>query len=165
MTEFWQRSSEFPRYQVSSLGRVFDGKNKRVLKSTPDLAGYHRVKIHTPDGDRKTYSLHRLVMRTFYEYLPDAARDREVNHIDFDKSNNTLANLEYTTREENMLHAFAGGVSRPVHPIRKVQIVETGEVFESTGAVDRYLSVSYGSTSKTLRGLQPTCRGYTFEYV
>ena len=43
--------------------------------------------------------------------------------------------------------------------------LETGQIFPSTGAVDRYLGVSSGSVSKTLRGLQPTCKGYTFERI
>jgi len=39
------------------------------------------------------------------------------------------------------------------------------QIFPSTGAVDRYRGVSPGSVSKTLRGLQPTCKGYTFERI
>lgn len=49
--------------------------------------------------------------------------------------------------------------------VTRVRIRETGQIFPSTGAVDRYLGVSPGSVSKTLRGLQPTCKGYTFERI
>ena len=51
------------------------------------------------------------------------------------------------------------------YAVTRVRIRETGQIFPSTGAVDRYLGVGPGSVSKTLRGLQPTCKGYTFERI
>ena len=64
-----------------------------------------------------------------------------------------------------MIHAFERGLAEPCYAVTRVRIRETGQIFPSTGAVDRYLGVSPGSVSKTLRGLQPTCKGYTFERI
>ena len=77
-----------PRYDISSWGQVFDKQKFRVLKQSPDRAGYLRVKLWIA-GERKTVSLHRLVADAFYDC----------------------------------------------------------------------------GVSKTLRGLQPTCKGYTFERI
>ena len=107
-------------------------------------------------------SVHRLICDAFY--AADIS-DYEVNHIDGDKSNNRIDNLELCDRSHNMRHAFDKGLANPVFAVKRVRIVETGEVFDSTGQVDRYLGVSQGSTSKTIRGLQPTCRGFTFELI
>ena len=85
--------------------------------------------------------------------------------FDRDKTNNHIVNLELTTRSGNMIHAFEHGLAEPCYSVTRVRIRETGEIFLSTGAADRYLGVSPGSVSKTLRGLQPTCKGYTFERI
>lgn len=49
--------------------------------------------------------------------------------------------------------------------IPRYDVSSWGQIFPSTGAVDRYLGVSPGSVSNTLRGLQSTCKGYTFERI
>lgn len=164
MFEHWIEIPEFPRYMVSNCGNVYDRVRDRILTQTPDASGYMRVKVWTPRG-RMTVSVHRLVAGTFYDIDPEEFSFLEVNHRYAPKSNNHLSNLEITDRSGNMIHAFDNGLARPVHPRQRVMIVETGEVFESTGQVDRYLGVSSGSVSKTLRGLQPTCKGYTFTLV
>lgn len=164
MIEYWIEIPEFPRYMVSNCGNVYDRRRDCVLSQIMDRAGYMRVHIWTSRG-RMTVSVHRLVAGTFYDVNPEDFVDLEVNHIDPPKSNNHISNLEITDRSGNMIHAFDRGFARPVHPRQRIMIVETGEIFESTGQVDRYLGVSSGSVSKTLRGLQSTCRGYTFTRV
>nr|FAA03394.1 MAG TPA: hypothetical protein [Siphovirus LN-2020-2] len=159
--ELWNEANGIPRYDVSSWGQVFDKQKFRLLKQTPDKAGYLRVKLWIA-GERKTVSVHRLVADAFYACGVDGW---EVNHIDGDRTNNHVVNLELTTRSGNMIHAFERGLAEPCYAVTRVRIRETGQIFPSTGAVDRYLGVSPGSVSKTLRGLQPTCKGYTFERI
>lgn len=142
--ELWNEARGIPRYDVSSWGQVFDKQKFRLLKQSPDRAGYLRVKLWIA-GERKTVSVHRLVADAFYDCGVDGW---EVNHID-----------------GNMIHAFERGLAEPCYAVTRVRIRETGQIFPSTGAVDRYLGVSPGSVSKTLRGLQPTCKGYTFERI
>ena len=115
--ELWNEARGIPRYDVSSWGQVFDKQKFRLLKQSPDRAGYLRVKLWIA-VERKTVSVHRLVADAFYDCGVDGW---EVNHIDGDKTNNHVVNLELTT--------------------------------------------SPGNVSKTLRGLQPTCKGYTFERI
>lgn len=54
--------------------------------------------------------MHRIVAKTFYD--ADTTR-MDVNHIDGDKSNNSLGNLEWCTRKENIRHAFINGLKYP----------------------------------------------------
>ena len=160
--ESWKTLWDNPRYEVSDFGRIYDRILERNLYQTPDRAGYLRVKLRVED-ERKTVSVHRLVAKVFFDF---DISNLEINHIDGDKTNNYLGNLEVCDRSTNMIHAFNEGLANPINVMPKqIRIVETGEIFDSTGQVDRYLGVSSGSVSKTIRGLQPTCRGYTFEVI
>lgn len=160
-TEIWVESHINSRYIVSNTGYVFDTFRRQILAQTECRLGYLRVKIHTNNG-RKTMSVSRLIAGAFFDY---DISNKEINHIDGNKHNNHIANLEICDRSENMLHAFSSGLARPIYEPFRVRIVETDEVFNSTGQIDRYLGLSSGSVSKTLRGLQPTAGGYTFERV
>lgn len=96
-------------YQVSDLGRVkslsrkllnrygFYRTKDKILTPKKNKSGYYFVKFCV--GNHKTFAVHRLVMLTFVGHS-----DLDVNHKDFDKSNNTLNNLEYCTRKQNVYH-------------------------------------------------------------
>jgi hypothetical protein len=103
-------------YEVSSHGRVrrirWNGRTyDRPTKLTPSVTkdGYLRARLCIgSECHRVTFSVHRLVMAAFVGPCPDGM---VVNHIDGDKQNNTLGNLEYVTHKENVRHAFAIGLS------------------------------------------------------
>lgn len=94
-------------YKISSLGKIINKKSNSYLYGcNPDNEkGYVRVTLQTIDGYRK-FPLHKLVLGTFTEFK----NDLEVNHIDGNKTNNKLSNLEYTTRKENAEHAALNGL-------------------------------------------------------
>lgn len=94
---------------ISSDGRVKNSKTGRILKTYKCNTGYKRVKINK-DTHRASFYIHRLVA----EYFLDNPNGKpEVNHKDRDKNNNSINNLEWVTRAENMNHAFKdAGVSK-----------------------------------------------------
>jgi hypothetical protein len=165
MIERWIDAIGYPRYKVSQIGSVYDTLTGNLIAAGPDKNGYLRVHIWSPYGERKTVSVHRLVAGSFYDIDPDEFYDSEVNHINGNKADCSVWNLEFLDRSGNMLHAFTNGLAVPVFPAQRIRCVETGMIFESTGQADRYLGVSNGSVSKTIRGIQPTCRGFTFEII
>jgi NUMOD4 motif/HNH endonuclease len=92
------------RYQVSNRGRVLSLRNEIVLKPIKSKRfGYCSVNLIKDDGNKrgKILKIHRLVMTAFV-----GESDLIVNHKDFDRSNNILSNLEYTTWRENTRHAI-----------------------------------------------------------
>lgn len=128
--EVWKNIS--PDYQVSNLGNVrsltlWNG-HKYVKRDIPknlkldvSTTGYLKIKIRI-DGIKKDYKVHRLVALAFIKPI----QGKEfVNHIDGNKTNNEVSNLEWCTRSENMIHAYRTGLivrhkkPKPIKPQRK----------------------------------------------
>lgn len=112
-SERWKDIAGFTgKYQVSDLGRVRSyarGRNGTILKHSYDRSGYHRVGLSICRGKVKWSLVHRLVLTTFV----GAKVGMQVNHIDGNKDNNTLQNLEWCTQSENMKHAYRLGLEKP----------------------------------------------------
>ena len=96
-------------YQISNLGRVKSlarldsaGHNLkgRILKPANGNKGYAYV-VLSKDSSKKTISVHRLVAIAFLEHKPNGYKGLYVNHIDFDRTNNNVTNLEIITAREN----------------------------------------------------------------
>jgi hypothetical protein len=103
-------------YSISSYGRIrrdtgsintFAGK---IFKQPVTPCGYISVSLSNK-GKRETWLLHRLVMNNFIGKCP---KDKEVNHIDGNKLNNHVSNLEYITKSQNHKHAFSIGIKKAI---------------------------------------------------
>lgn len=79
------------KYEVSTFGNVKSHLTNRLVSTYNNLSGYKVVRLHN-DGTMKRYLLHRLVAITF---IPTVEGKPEVNHIDRDKLNNHISNLEW----------------------------------------------------------------------
>lgn len=88
-------------YSVSNLGEVKNIKTNKTLKGQLNSKGYKRVFI-----SKQRYFIHRLVSTLF---IPNINNCLQVNHIDGDKLNNTVSNLEWCNNQYNNLHSFANG--------------------------------------------------------
>ena len=88
-------------YQVSNLGRVKSLKcgKERILKAADNGHGYGIVTF-LKDGERKMRTVHQLVAEYFLGHTPCGFK-LVVNHIDFDKTNNKVSNLEIITNRQN----------------------------------------------------------------
>ena len=113
----WKPISEWEgRYEVSNYGRVKSlarmtstgnrSVPERILKPNV-MKGYQCVTLQY-DGAVKVYRVHRLVIEAFGTAQPTA--EHQVNHIDGDKANNCIWNLEWVTPKENTDHAFDTGL-------------------------------------------------------
>lgn len=90
-------------YQVSNHGRIVNIKTERVIKPIPSRRfAYHYVSLCNMGCKR--FRIHRLVLSAFR-----GDSSLSVNHKDFNRGNNQLANLEYITAKENTRHAIAAG--------------------------------------------------------
>lgn len=98
--EDWRDVLDYPGYQVSSLGRIRSNKygDWRFLKPGKNRHGYLIVVLHK-GGIGKTTGLHRITINAFR-----GKSNLQVNHKDFDKTNNRISNLEYMTGLQNTRH-------------------------------------------------------------
>lgn len=118
MVEIWKDIKGYEGYyQISNLGNVKslrDFKNKKIicrekiLKNHINKNGYVYIGL-CKDKNHKTHRVHRLVAQTFIDN-PDNLP--QVNHIDGDKSNNCVDNLEWCTRSQNQIHAYKHNLSK-----------------------------------------------------
>ena len=91
-------------YEVSNLGRfkrLRDGKILTGNNIKNERGGYCRIALKTTCGKSKKFQMHRIVLYTF-DYLDEKC---EVNHINGNKRDNSIFNLENSTRMENARHA------------------------------------------------------------
>lgn len=165
----------FPGYTVSSEGRVFN-KDGRELGQTVNRDGYSMVKLCN-NGYEKNCSVHRLVAES---YIPNHNNKRTVNHIDGNKLNNTVSNLEWCTHSENLSHAYEhnlrksyltnddrknGAIISAEKRRRKVRVIETGIIYDSVIQCARETGCYTGAIANCCNGTASHHHGYHFEWV
>ena len=155
MKEIW-KSIEFVcgEYQVSNFGRVRNTNHRgsgktRMRTLTLGNNGYLYVGFDVK-GRLKNYLVHRLVAMVF---IPNPENKPEVNHIDGDRTNNKVSNLEWVTRSENLIHRsnVLMAKTNDRFELQKVKCVETGEVFTSVSAAARAFGTKQSQVSASAR--------------
>lgn len=103
MKETWKNVVGLENYyQVSSLGRIYSKVKSKIITQRIRL-GYYSVGLYDPRIKKQnTHRVHRLVA---FAFLSNALNKPQVNHIDGNKFNNTVINLEWVTGLENIRHA------------------------------------------------------------
>ncbi|WPH68848.1 HNH endonuclease [Enterococcus phage EF-M80] len=151
-------------YQVSNLGRVKRSKGKymkseRILMLFINTPGYLQVML-CKNNKCKKFTVHRLVANAF---IPNPENKPQVNHIDEDKTNNMVSNLEWVTAKENVNHGTRN--ERSSKKIKAIDIAN-GEWndYKSISECARELGLHQSSISMCLKGKRKTSGGYTFKY-
>lgn len=139
-----------------------------MLRPTLGKEGYYSVLL-TILQNQKLCSVHRLVATTF---IPNPEHKPQVNHIDGNKLNNEVSNLEWVTQSENMQHARDTGVWSPIDcgEISRrmtgisVKCTTTGKIYKSiqSAAIDCNMGFESVKESAELHRLR---KGLQFEYV
>lgn len=175
MKEIWKDIEGFENmYQVSNLGKVKslprtilrkDGKKlqikEQILKGSKDTKGYIQVELKK-DGKRNIKVIHRLVANAF---ISNKDNKEQVNHIDGNKENNCISNLEWVTCQENIQHAWKNnlnvanyGEKHPNHKLTEEQVKYIKENYKprdkeyGARALARKFNVSTGPIQNILSG-------------
>lgn len=107
MKEIWKDIEGWETlYAISNLGNVLSKRRNKKLKPVPEGGGYLQVYLCN-NGKYQRCVVHRLVATHF---ISNPDNKPEVNHIDANKSNNKVENLEWVTPSENIRHSFEIGL-------------------------------------------------------
>ena len=162
-------------YQVSSLGRIkscdryescYGGtrlRNGRILKTVKRKDGYIQV-VLCKEGKPTHFLVHRLVWEAFNGKIPEGM---QINHIDEDKSNNTIKNLNLMTPKENINWGTCIERSSKKHSKPIIQLdLEANFIAEHESIMDaeRKLGICNQSIAACCKGKQKTAGGYIFRY-
>lgn len=148
MVNQWIEVEGFSKYFVSNKGQVKSTISNRILALDENNCGYYRVTLHSPK--RKRYFIHRLVALHF---IPNPDNKKFVNHIDGDKTNNKVDNLEWVTQSENEIHAFRNDLKDIVNR-RAVEVIfnnDSTERYDSLKLASENLELSYHMVGKWCR--------------
>lgn len=142
--EFWADVVGYEgRYLVSDKGRIWSVINKKIMKQF-DNKGYKVISLY--DGKKyKTKKVHRIVAEAFF-INPD--NKPEVNHLDGDKSNNEILNLEWATNHENQIHKYRILKVQMNWAIKKpVRCKETKKIYSSQSEAAKAVGCGQGLIS------------------
>ena len=141
-------------YAVTSLGRIWSYRRNRWIKPWSDLNGYSRVSLCNK-GHEANPTLHRLVAITYIQNPEDKP---QVNHLNGDKADCRVENLDWVTARENLQHATDMGLNS-IHKLsyeKKITICKMRYHFKCK---QKFLAELFGVTassiSQTIKNYMP----------
>ena len=146
-------------YAITRDGRVWSYKSNKFLK--PELVrGYYYVSLYK-EGKGKNFRIHRLVAEAF---IPNPDNKPQVNHLDENKLNNSVSNLEWATAKENSNYGTrneraAKKLSKPVY------CEELDRVFDGARQAARELGLHNSNIISCCKGKYKTSGGYHWKYA
>ena len=157
-------------YAVSNKGRVKSlgndkSRREKILILHKDKTGYLQVHL-CRNGKPKWYTVHRLVLMTFAPC--DNMKSLQVNHIDEDKTNNHLSNLEWCTCKENCNRGTRNDRVGEKKSIPIVQLTIGGKYirsWKSSYDAERKGGFNQSAIIQCCKGKRKTHKGYKWQYL
>lgn len=170
--EEWKTIFDFPNYEVSNKGNIRSKeyndslghlRSNKKLKKQVNNCGYEYVILSSKEEKHKTLTVHRIVAKTF---IPNPEEKEDVNHIDGNKLNNNVNNLEWTTTQENIIKRYEIGIDGNNYK-RVSQFDKDGNLvgsFSSSYEAERITGISRTHIGGCCRGERLTAGGYVWKF-
>lgn len=101
------------RYYITKDGKCYNSESGKYLKGQIIWSGYRSYNLTLPQGNKKRFYAHRLVAIYYLNNGKELEDWQEVNHIDGNKDNNNVSNLEICSHSQNMKHAIKNNLIPP----------------------------------------------------
>lgn len=148
--------NKFSNYKINKRGVIIN-KNNIILKQTIN-SGYYIIDLVNNDGNRKRLFVHKIVGQTFLE---NPNNYKIINHIDENKLNNNIKNLEWCNHKQNITHSQGKKVNQI--NINTNKIIKT---FDSVNDAFRELNKNYGANIRLVcEGKRKSAFGFKWEFL
>ena len=149
------------RYYTLYEDGTLENQYGRKLKPRVEKDKYPRYELRV-NKNKKRFLIHRLLAESF---IDNPMKLEQVNHIDGDKSNYNINNLEWVSASENQKHSRYVLNHQTGFSDTPVKCVETGEEFISTREVWRKTKINYCHISECTSGKRKTAGGFHWQKV
>ena len=161
----WKTIEEFPNYEISTTGEIRHIGSAKLRKISNGARGYPVVSFKK-DGRSYLRTVHILMARTF---ISNPLNKPQVNHIDGNKLNYSLSNLEWCTARENVIHARRNGLQNSDGDKMVWQYTIDGTLiksFKSASEASRQTGIARCNICSAARGntKYKTAGGYIWKY-
>lgn len=159
----WKDMIGHPKFIVSDTGEIANKSTGKIYAKTINHEGYYQICL-CESGRKFVVKCHREVAKAF---IPAVKGKNIVNHIDGNKLNNSVKNLEWCTISENALHAVyvTKSMAPPVPKRKRVLCLETGIVYESLKDAVRRGGAEESCLRRCCKKIINTHHGYHWEFV
>lgn len=154
------------KYQITNDGRVYSLKRKKYLKPFYKQGGYWRVGLKGAGGKSRHHSIHRLVANAFIANPMDYP---QINHIDGNKKNNNISNLEWCNASQNLKHAYLLGLQKKayleehshckqtkesIRILKRIILLnQLGEIYIKDSHIAKIFNIAQSNITKCKRGI------------
>lgn len=160
----WRQVKEHPNYEVNQFGEIRHKKRKQILKPRSNNGGYQYVNFKV-DGKNTNFAVHRIVANAF---IPNPNGYTEINHKDYDKTNNCVDNLEWVTSKQNKQHAYL----KEENHISRGKAVEQYDLdgnyiktYQTISHAAKEMNCSISAISNCCLGRSKTSQGFRWKFV
>jgi hypothetical protein len=168
--EVWLQINDYDNYEVSNIGNVRNKKTGRILRPA-NKGGYLIIGLYK-NSKSKIFQVHRLVTSAF---IPNPENKPQINHLDKNRSNNNIENLQWTTALENNIHRSLGVIQTTNQNVsiwrinrdtnEKLQlynsILEAAQwLLNNNCSITSSLHNLHSNISCAVRGVYKTCCGF-----
>lgn len=145
----WRQIKDYSNYEINTDAVIKNIKTNRILKQSK---GEYLTVGLSKNGVQKTHSVHILMGESF---LIKPSKNSVINHLDGNKYNNKLSNLEYTTQGKNISHAFKTKLRSHIGSNSNRALLNETKVLEirSSNLIPSELAIKYNVHINTIKSV------------